>query len=239
MRKIIFRAQRDPRRIVLPEGDHPVIIRAAHHVAKEGIAQPLLLGDPEAIRSKAESLHISLDGIDIMDHRRNPHVAAFTDTLYRMRQRKGWSLTETRSQLNNPYVFGAMLVREGLVDGQVHGIAQSYPNAIRPVLQVIPRRAGRQSCLRALPGDPEKPHPAFADATVNVHPDASDLAETAVLAGEMAAFFDMVPRWPCSPIPISAASAMKIHCGSPVPLPWCARKSRTWWWTVKCRPIRP
>jgi malate dehydrogenase (oxaloacetate-decarboxylating)(NADP+) len=34
----------------------------------------------------------------------------------------------------------------------------------------------------------------FADATVNVHPDASDLAEIAILAGEMAAFFDMVPH---------------------------------------------
>ncbi|MEE4113514.1 MAG: phosphate acyltransferase, partial [Desulfobacteraceae bacterium] len=194
MRKIIFRAQQNPRRIVLPEGDHPVIIRAAHHVAKEGIARPLLLGDPAAIRSRADALHIALDGIDIMNLRHNPHMAAFTDALYGLRQRKGWSMAETQSQLNNPYVFGAMLVREGLVDGQVHGIAQSYPNAIRPVLQVIPRRPGvaRVSGLylvilknRTL---------LFADATVNVHPDASDLAETAILAGEMAEFFDMAPR---------------------------------------------
>jgi malate dehydrogenase (oxaloacetate-decarboxylating)(NADP+) len=194
MRKIIFRAQRDPQRIVLPEGDHPVVIRAAHHAAKEGIAQPLLLGDPEAIRSKAEFLHVSLDGIDIMNHRQNAHVAAFTDTLYRMRQRKGWSLEKTRSQLKNPYVFGAMLVRQGLVDGQVHGIAQSYPNAIRPVLQVIPRRAGVNRVSGLYLVIQKNRTLLFADATVNVHPDASDLAETAVLAGEMAAFFDMAPR---------------------------------------------
>jgi malate dehydrogenase (oxaloacetate-decarboxylating)(NADP+) len=194
MRKIIFRAQRDAQRIVLPEGDHPVVIRAAHHAAKEGIAQPLLLGDPEAIRSKAEFLHVSLDGIDIMNHRQNAHVAAFTDTLYRMRQRKGWSLEKTRSQLKNPYVFGAMLVRQGLVDGQVHGIAQSYPNAIRPVLQVIPRRAGVNRVSGLYLVIQKNRTLLFADATVNVHPDASDLAETAVLAGEMAAFFDMAPR---------------------------------------------
>jgi malate dehydrogenase (oxaloacetate-decarboxylating)(NADP+) len=194
MRKIIFRAQRNPQHIVLPEGTHPVIIRAAHHVVKEGIARPLLLGDPEAIRSKAASLHIALDGIDIMDHRRNPHVAAFTDSLYRLRQRKGWSLDKTRSQLNSPYVFGAMLVREGLVDGQVHGIAQSYPNAIRPVLQVIPRRAGVNRVSGLYLVIQKNRTLLFADATVNVHPDASDLAETAVLAGEMASFFDMVPR---------------------------------------------
>ncbi|MCB2170187.1 MAG: NADP-dependent malic enzyme [Deltaproteobacteria bacterium] len=194
MRKIIFRAQQDPRRIVLPEGDHPVIIRAAHQVAKEGVAQPLLLGDPVKIQALAESLHIPLDGIDIMDHRRNPHVAAFTETLFRLRQRKGWSLTETQAQLNNPYIFGAMLVREGLVDGQVHGIAQSYPRAIRPVLQVIPRRAGVKNVSGLYLVILKNRTLLFADATVNIHPDASDLAEIALLAGEMAVFFDMEPR---------------------------------------------
>ena len=171
-----------------------MIIRAAHHVAKEGIAQPLLLGDPTAIRSEAEAMHISLDGIEMMDHRHNPHVAAFTDTLYGLRQRKGWSRAETRSQLNNPYIFGAMLVRHGLVDGQVHGIAQSYPNAIRPVLQVIQRRAGVERVSGLYLVIQKNRTLLFADATVNVHPDASDLAETAILAGEMAEFFDMVPR---------------------------------------------
>jgi malate dehydrogenase (oxaloacetate-decarboxylating)(NADP+) len=34
----------------------------------------------------------------------------------------------------------------------------------------------------------------FADATVNIHPDAADLAEIAILAAEMAVFFDMQPR---------------------------------------------
>jgi len=194
MRKIIFRAQQDPKRIVLPEGNHPVIIRAAHHVAREGVARPLLLGDPAKIQSLAESLHIPLDGVEIMDPRCNPHVEAFTDTLFRLRQRKGWTLTETRAQLDSPYVFGAMLVREGLVDGQVHGIAQSYPNAIRPVLQVISRRTGVNHVAGLYLIILKNRTLLFADATVNIDPDASALAEIAVLAGEMAVFFDMVPR---------------------------------------------
>jgi len=119
-----------------------VIIRAAHQAAKEGVAHPLLLGDPAEIRKMADAHHISIDGLDIIDHRCNPYVAAFTEKLAQLRQRKGWSLSETTAQLRNPYIFGAMLVREGLVDGQVHGINQSYPNAIRPVLQVIPAVQG-------------------------------------------------------------------------------------------------
>lgn len=194
MRKIIIRAQQAPQRIVLPEGAHPVIIRAAHQVAREGIAQPLLLGDPAGIRSVAHDHHISLDEVEIMDPCHNPHVAAFTEVLHRLRQRKGWSLAETKSQLNNPYVFGAMLVREGLVDGQVHGINQSYPNAIRPVLQVIPRRSDVKRVSGLYLVIQKNRTLLFADATVNTHPDASELAEIAILAGEMALFFDMLPR---------------------------------------------
>jgi malate dehydrogenase (oxaloacetate-decarboxylating)(NADP+) len=121
-------------------------------------------------------------------------VTAFTEKLYHLRQRKGWSLSETTAQLRNPYIFGAMLVREGLVDGQVHGINQSYPNAIRPVLQVIPRRTGVKRVSGLYLIIQKNRTLLFADATVNTHPDASDLAEIALLAGEMAIFFDMTPR---------------------------------------------
>jgi malate dehydrogenase (oxaloacetate-decarboxylating)(NADP+) len=194
MRKMIIRAQQDPRRVVLPEGHHPVIIRAAYHAAKEGIAVPMLLGRPEKIKRMADRLHIPLDGIDLMDHRDNPHIEDLTAKLHTMRQRKGWSVTETRSQLQNPYVFGAMMVRAGLVDGQVHGIRQSYPNAIRPVLQVIPLREAVARVAGLTMVILQHQTLLFADTTVNVDPDAEALAEIAVLSAEMAAFFDMTPR---------------------------------------------
>ncbi|MBL0712708.1 MAG: NADP-dependent malic enzyme [Desulfosarcina sp.] len=194
MRKIIIRAQQAPRRIVLPEGHHPVIIRAAYHAAKEGIAVPILLGQPEKIRARADRLQIPLDGISLMDHRDNPHIEDLAVKLHRLRQRKGWSITETRSQLRNPFVFGAMMVREGLVDGQVHGMDQSYPNAIRPVLQVIPLRSGVARVAGLTMVILKNQTLLFADTTVNIDPDAEALAEIAVLSAEMAAFFDMAPR---------------------------------------------
>jgi malate dehydrogenase (oxaloacetate-decarboxylating)(NADP+) len=194
MRKIIIRAQQSPKRIVLPEGDHPVIIRAAYQAVKEGIAVPMLLGRPEKIRATADSLQIPLDGIDLLDHRDNPHGEDLTNRLHALRQRKGWSITETRSQMRNPYVFGAMMVRAGLVDGQVHGIRQSYPNAIRPVLQVIPLRNEVERVAGLTMVILQHQTLLFADTTVNVDPDAGALAEIAVLSAEMAAFFDMMPR---------------------------------------------
>ena len=194
MHKIITRAQQDPRRIVLPEGENPVILRAAHQVARDGIAKPLLLGNEEKIRALAKQLQVPLEGIDILDNFRSPLYDQFVNVLSKMRARKGWSLEETRRQLRSRFVFGAMMVLEGHVDGQVHGISRSYPDAIRPVLQVIPKRPGVHKVsgvyLMILKGRTL----LLADTTVNFHPSSDDLAEIAVLASEKAAFFDIVPR---------------------------------------------
>jgi malate dehydrogenase (oxaloacetate-decarboxylating)(NADP+) len=194
MRNIITTAQQNPKRIVLPEGEHPVILRAAHQALKEGIAHPILLGRQRRIVELAGESQIALEGIEIVDPADNGYVDAFAEKLFEMRSRKGWTMTETRRQLRSPYVFGAMMVQQGMVDGQVHGIGQSYPNAIRPVLQVIPRRPGvlRVSGLYLM--IIKNRSFLFADTTVNIHPDAEALAEIAILAAEMAEFFNMEPR---------------------------------------------
>lgn len=194
IRKVIMRAQQDPKRIVLPEGSLPVVIRAAYHALRDGIANPVLLGSQKKISAIAHSLQIPLNGIEIIDPEHNPYLESFADNLFLLRQRRGWSMEEVQRQLLNPYVFGAMLVREGLVDGQVHGVADSYPNAIRPVLQVIDRRPGVAKVSGLYLMISKNRTLLFADATVNIQPDAEDLAEIAILASEVALFFDMEPR---------------------------------------------
>lgn len=194
MRKIIIRAQQRPMRIVLPEGNNPVIIRAAYQIHREGIAHPLLLGNQNQVHSVAQDLQIPLTDIEIMDPLKNEYVDGFLTKLFEYRQRKGWSMVETKSQLRNPYVFGAMLVREGFVDGQVHGTNQTYPNAIRPVLQVIPRRRGVNKVSGLYLMISKNRTLLFADTTVNIHPNSEDLAEIALLAGEMAEVIGMNPR---------------------------------------------
>jgi malate dehydrogenase (oxaloacetate-decarboxylating)(NADP+) len=194
MRHIIIRAQSNPKRIVLPEGNHPVILRAAHHAAREGICRPLLLGNEDEIISLARSLQIPMEGIEVEDHLKSPLREGFAKTLFELRCRKGWNRAETERQLKNRYVFGAMMLHEGLVDGQVHGINHSYPDAIRPALRVIPRRKGVKKVSGVYLMIFKNQSLFFADTTVNITPSSEDLAEIAILTGEMAGFFDMVPR---------------------------------------------
>ncbi|MBW2708461.1 MAG: NADP-dependent malic enzyme [Deltaproteobacteria bacterium] len=194
MRKIAIRAQHNPKRIVLPDGNHPVILRAAYEAAREGICHPLLLGDEDEITSLARKLRIPLEGIEVKDHLKSPLRKEFAKTLFQLRCRKGWSLAETERQLRNRHVFGAMMVYEGLVDGQVNGINCSYPDAIRPVLRVIPRRKGVKKVSGVYLMVFKNQTFFFADPTVNFTPSSEDLAEIAILTGEMARFFDISPK---------------------------------------------
>jgi len=86
-----------------------------------------------------------------------------------------------------------MMVYKGLVDGQVCGIDRDYADAIRPVLQVIPRRKGVSKVAGVYIMISKNQIFFIADPTVNITPSSEDLAEIAILAAEMAEFFEVKP----------------------------------------------
>src|SRR4029077_20491477 len=67
MRGLINRAASNPKRVVFPEGEEPKIIRAARICVEDGIAQPILLGDREAIERRARAMNVTLEEIEIVD----------------------------------------------------------------------------------------------------------------------------------------------------------------------------
>jgi malate dehydrogenase (oxaloacetate-decarboxylating)(NADP+) len=193
-RTLINRARRDPRRIVFPEGTHPRILRVATHAVEEGMALPILLGDPEEIHRVARHLEISLEGIEIVHPRRHPRREAYIEELYRMRQRKGLTHKDADLLMRNPNYFGAMMVQMGEADGLVSGVSQHYPDTIRPALQIIGLRPGLTRVCGVYCIIARKKCYFFADTTVNIQPTAEELAEIAVLAAGVAREFGFEPR---------------------------------------------
>jgi malate dehydrogenase (oxaloacetate-decarboxylating)(NADP+) len=195
MRLIIHKAQSKPRRVLFPEGEHEKILRAAHILLEEKIAQPMLIGDTEVIRAKAADLGVPLEKIQIVDPGTWPKREAYIQTLYELRQRRGVTLSEARELIHNRNLFGAVMVQVGDADALVGGVMQHFPDTIRPALQVIKPREGlhKVSGLYALVtrrGDMY----FLADCTVNIEPSAEDLAEIALCAAEAARRFNVTPR---------------------------------------------
>ena len=193
MRGIINRAVQDPRRVVFPEGEDPRIVRAARIVADEGIAEPILLGDPAAIRKEAKRLKIALDDITIEDLGRSPKRADYAVYLLERRRHKGMTGDEADRLLHNANYFGSVMVAKGDADALVSGVHQQYPETIRPALQVIGAhpKTGLVSGLYLMIF--EQRLIFLGDTTVNIDPTAEQLAQVGYSAARLLRSFGIEP----------------------------------------------
>jgi len=194
MRGIINRASRQPKRVVLPEGEEPKVIRAARILVDDGIARPVLLGNRAAIEQVAGAMLIELNEIDIEDPATAPQRAMYADFLWRKRHRKGLSLAEAERRLFNGIYFGSCMVALGDADALVSGVNMHYPETIRPALEVIGAhpKAEVVSGMYMLVFD--KQVVFCGDTTVNIDPTAEQLAQIAYAAARITRTMGIEPR---------------------------------------------
>jgi malate dehydrogenase (oxaloacetate-decarboxylating)(NADP+) len=194
MRGLINRAIGDPKRVVFPEGDEPKIIRAARICVEDGIAEPILLGNPKTIEEYARSYNIPLEGIEIEDPSTSPRRDEYARYMWARRQRKGMSLDEAKRRLYNGNYFGSCMVGSGDADALVSGVNLHYPETVRPALEVVGAhsKAGLVSGMYMLVF--EKQVVFCADTTVNIDPTAEQLAQIGYAASRITRTMGMEPR---------------------------------------------
>jgi malate dehydrogenase (oxaloacetate-decarboxylating)(NADP+) len=194
MRGVINRAINDPRSVVFPEGEEPKIMRAASICVDEGIARPILLGNPETIKQRAATLGISLEEIWIEDPATSSNREAYAQFLWKTRQRKGMSIEEARLRLSNNNYWGSIMVARGDADAMLSGVNLHYPETLRPALEVVGAhpRAGRVSGMYMLVFQTRVIF--CADTTVNIDPTAEQLAQIGYAAARITRNFGIEPR---------------------------------------------
>jgi malate dehydrogenase (oxaloacetate-decarboxylating)(NADP+) len=195
-RMMIQRAvQAKPKRVVFPEGDNEKILRACHSILEEKIATPILLGNAATIHAKTAELGLDLESADIVDPTASPLRESYIQELYRLRQRRGVTLTEARTLIDDRNIFASMMVHMEDADALVAGVTQHFPETIRPALQIIRVREGLHKVAGCYPMVTLKGELYFlADTSVNVDPSAEDLVEIALCTAQEARRFDVVPR---------------------------------------------
>ncbi|HHI5408745.1 phosphate acetyltransferase [Vibrio metoecus] len=181
------------KRIVLPEGDEPRTVKAAAICAERGIAQCVLLGNPEEIKRVAAQQGVELgSGIEIID----PKVAQeqYVARLVELRKSKGMTEVVAREQLEDTVVLGTMMLERNEVDGLVSGAVHTTANTIRPPLQIIktaPNASLVSSIFFMLLPDQVL---VYGDCAINPDPNAEQLAEIAIQSADSAAAFGIDPR---------------------------------------------
>ncbi|HVO63831.1 MAG TPA: NADP-dependent malic enzyme [Terriglobales bacterium] len=194
-RMMIHKAQMKPKHVVFPEGENEKILRACHCLLEEKIALPIILGDAARIRDLAIELGLDLRTAKVVNPDDSPLREHYICELFRLRQRRGVTLGEARTLINNRNVFGSMMVHMGDADALVSGVTQHFPDVIRPALQIVRMREGLHKvsgCYAMITRTGELYF--LADTSVNIEPTAEDLVEIALCTAEAARRFEVVPR---------------------------------------------
>jgi malate dehydrogenase (oxaloacetate-decarboxylating)(NADP+) len=196
-RIILNKAKLSPKRVVFADAENIQVLKAAQQVRDEGIATPILIGEASLIRSLIEENNLDLDQVEIIDPRAKEveeKVTAYADILFQKRQRKGVTPIEARRLMYYKTYFGAMMVETGEADALISGLTRSYPDTIRPALNII----GKEDGVNRVAGmyillTPKGPL-FFSDTTVNLNPTVEELVEITELTARAIERFNMKPR---------------------------------------------
>ncbi len=181
-------------RLVLPEGSNERVLQAAAQMREEKIVEPILLGDPDVVRPIIRELGLQeLESVEIIRPSKAPDFDDLAHKLWLIRKRKGTTPELAQQLLKDPLYYGAMMVREGKADAWLSGATRSYPETIRPALQVVGSKAGQKVAGVYMLLNPERVY-FIADTTVNIDPCAEDLAEIAINTSTVVSSMGFEPR---------------------------------------------
>src|ERR1039458_8924940 len=168
-RTMINKAKANPKQLVFPEGENEKILRASHALVEERIAKPVLLGNLATVQARAKELGLDLEGIKIVDPAVSELRELYIQELFRLRQRRGVTLNEARTLINDRNIFGSMMVHMGDADALVSGVPQHFPDTIRPALQIVRMREGLHKVSGCYAMITQKGEVYFlADTSVNI-----------------------------------------------------------------------
>lgn len=191
--RIKLNAKKHNMRIVLPEGYEERNIQAADIAIAEGLAQIILIGDPEEIASHAAKLGLkNLSKAKIVNPKSHDRKDHYVDMMVELRKSKGMTKEEASLLIEDPLYLGVLMIKSGDADGEVSGADHATGDVVRPAFQYVKTAPG----ISVVSGAfimilPEKKFGEdgvliFADGAVHPNPTDKELAEIAIATAHTA-----------------------------------------------------
>jgi len=195
VRDLHDRARTKPKRVVFTEADQLDVLKAAQIVLEEGIAQPILLGREKTIKELMQTIDFD-EEVPIIDPKKDSEQAirtTYADLFWEAQKRQGRTLYDAERLMRERNYFGAMMVVNGDADAMISGYSRNYPQVVRPILEIVGKQLGTKRVAATNLMLTERGPIFLSDTTINVEPNAKELAKIAYMTAQTMNFFGITP----------------------------------------------
>ncbi|MCT4701422.1 NADP-dependent oxaloacetate-decarboxylating malate dehydrogenase [Enterobacteriaceae bacterium H20N1] len=198
MKPIFSQARKEPKRVVLAEGEEARVLHATQELITLGLAKPILIGRPSVIEMRLKKLGLQMRaGIDfeIVNNESDPRFKEYWNEYYNIMKRRGITQEQAqRAVISNTTVIGAIMVHRGEADAMICGTIGEYHEHFEVVEKLFGYRegvkaAGAMNALLLPSGNT-----FIADTYVNDDPTPEELTEITLLAAETVRRFGIEPK---------------------------------------------
>lgn len=142
--KMAQKVKQNLKTIVLPETEDVRVLKAASIILKEEIANIILIGDENEIKSlcEKENIDMSFSKVKIINNLTSSKKEEYANLLYELRKNKGMTLENAHEVIKDKVYFATLMVKANDADGLVSGAIHSTSDTLRPALQVIKAAEG-------------------------------------------------------------------------------------------------
>lgn len=195
-RRLHEAAKLSSHKIVYAAGENVSTLKAAVEVLNQKLAEPIILGNPNKIKALAAELDLSLEGIEIVNHRSDEEKARrqeYSKQLAKNNWRKGGNVPEAMDQMFDPNYFGMMMVASGDADGMVTGVYSHHSHLANIAKQTVGLEDG-VGHFATMHMVTLKNGPLFlADTLINCNLTAEALVDITVMAADKVRCFGVKP----------------------------------------------